>query len=172
MQKIRKEEAAGNPGGYQKMKKNMFTGLAFAMALTVGSLANMAPLAAAPSFDVATASEASVPDIKKGKATPSEATPSEATEYITDSVHYMLPEPERDGYVFVEWNTERDGSGDAYDAGEEIELSDQSLYAIWEAEDVEDLATPSDAEEAKGSLSASDEDDGDVIPDMEILPEP
>lgn len=173
MQKTRKEDAAGSPGGYKKMKKYMFTGLAFAMALTISGLANMAPLAAAPSFDVATASEASLPDIKKAKATPSDATPSDATpseaaEYITDSAYYMLPEPERDGYVFVEWNTEKDGTGDAYEAGEEVELNGMNLYAIWESDDDTDKASPSEAEEADYDV---DDEEEDYIPDMEILPE-
>ena len=38
------------------------------------------------------------------------------------------------GYAFTEWNTEADGSGDSYDAGDEIEDIDDDLelYAQWE----------------------------------------
>lgn len=44
----------------------------------------------------------------------------------------ILPEPIRDGYKFVEWNTQADGSGDSYMVGDEIEISPMVLYAIWE----------------------------------------
>ena len=38
----------------------------------------------------------------------------------------------KEGYEFVEWNTEADGSGDGFEAGSEIEVSeDTTLYAIW-----------------------------------------
>ena len=38
----------------------------------------------------------------------------------------------RDGYEFVEWNTESDGTGDKYSDGEIISLSKNvTLYAIW-----------------------------------------
>lgn len=36
------------------------------------------------------------------------------------------------GKIFVEWNTNNDGTGDSYGAGEDIELeADMTLYAIW-----------------------------------------
>lgn len=39
----------------------------------------------------------------------------------------------RDGYVFKDWNTEKDGSGDSYTEGSEIILTkDTVLYAIWQ----------------------------------------
>lgn len=39
---------------------------------------------------------------------------------------------ERDGYVFVGWNTEKDGTGKNYQEGEEISLTEnQTLYARW-----------------------------------------
>ncbi len=44
----------------------------------------------------------------------------------------ILPKPSRKGYRFVEWNTEKDGSGDSYHVGEIIEITDMTLYAIWE----------------------------------------
>ena len=38
----------------------------------------------------------------------------------------------KDGFEFKEWNTQADGKGTAYKAGEEIEISsNQVLYAIW-----------------------------------------
>lgn len=46
----------------------------------------------------------------------------------------ILPEPTREGYIFVEWNTERDGTGDSYAAGQEIEIMNGALFAIWEKE--------------------------------------
>ena len=41
----------------------------------------------------------------------------------------------RDGYNFLYWNTQSDGSGDAYYAGDSFSVSIMStfFYAIWEA---------------------------------------
>ena len=41
-----------------------------------------------------------------------------------------------DGFVFVEWNTKEDGTGDSYKAGDSISISDNiTLYAIWRRSD-------------------------------------
>lgn len=38
----------------------------------------------------------------------------------------------RDGYVFAEWNTKKDGTGNSYKEGDKIKLEeDVTLYAIW-----------------------------------------
>ena len=41
----------------------------------------------------------------------------------------------REGFAFVEWNTEPDGYGTGYDAGDTLTIgtADVTLYAIWEA---------------------------------------
>ena len=41
----------------------------------------------------------------------------------------------REGFAFVEWNTEPDGYGDSYEPGDTLTVgtSDITLYAIWEA---------------------------------------
>ena len=44
-----------------------------------------------------------------------------------ESLRWSTP----DGYLFVEWNTERDGSGTAYSAGD-VTKSKITLYTIWE----------------------------------------
>lgn len=50
--------------------------------------------------------------------------------------HVEIPTPDGfsppDGMLFLQWNTEHDGSGTAYDGGEEMELiGDITLYAQW-----------------------------------------
>lgn len=41
----------------------------------------------------------------------------------------------RDGFTFLEWNTEADGTGTGYDAGDTLTIGSAAvtLYAIWEA---------------------------------------
>lgn len=40
--------------------------------------------------------------------------------------------PTRDGYVFVKWNTQSNGSGTDYDANDEISITQNTtLYAVW-----------------------------------------
>ena len=44
--------------------------------------------------------------------------------------------PTRDDYVFVNWNTQTDGKGTAYNSGDQITITgNTTLYAIWEAEE-------------------------------------
>ena len=44
----------------------------------------------------------------------------------------LVAAPTSLGYTFVKWNTQADGNGTAYDAAEEITLTDSTdLYAIW-----------------------------------------
>ena len=44
----------------------------------------------------------------------------------------------REGYEFVEWNTESDGTGDDYDEGDEVTLTeDLVLYAMWKGDKVQ-----------------------------------
>jgi uncharacterized repeat protein (TIGR02543 family) len=53
-------------------------------------------------------------------------------------VHYQfivgnIPDPNRKGYTFIEWNTESDGSGDTYNSSTLFNsTSDVDLYAQWE----------------------------------------
>jgi uncharacterized repeat protein (TIGR02543 family) len=64
--------------------------------------------------------------------------------YYVSRNEVALPEPERENYIFVEWNTARDGSGDGYGAGEIFKIKNITLYAVWEKEAVE-VATSSNA---------------------------
>lgn len=50
--------------------------------------------------------------------------------YISAS-QIILPEPNRDNYDFIEWNTKNDGTGKSYGGGEIIEIQNIVLYAIW-----------------------------------------
>ena len=44
---------------------------------------------------------------------------------------------EREGYEFVEWNTDPEGRGDSYDAGDSITVTeDLTLYAMWKGDKV------------------------------------
>lgn len=73
-------------------------------------------------------------DIVDNMPLASENTLSGATVILSETV------PERDNYIFLEWNTEDDGSGDSYLPGGELlvdgELDESgntvTLYAIWE----------------------------------------
>lgn len=122
--------------------------------------------------------EATISDAAPGIATVSDAdvqkaaSPSEPTVlYVTSNI-ITLPTPEREGYLFIEWNTDQNGNGDSYNAGDEFEIKDITLYAIWERK----CATPSNADkratasEAKRKATDSDADDADdiFIPDLEI----
>ncbi|MBR7022520.1 MAG: InlB B-repeat-containing protein, partial [Bacteroidales bacterium] len=64
-----------------------------------------------------------------------------------------------DGHTFSEWNTQADGDGDPYDAGDEIAniQANLQLYAIW----IED--TPSDAQWVLTNLADLTENDVFVI---------
>ena len=50
---------------------------------------------------------------------------------------YILPTPEREGYIFIEWNTKPDGSGDSYAGGSKVKnLTNEDgskiqFYAMW-----------------------------------------
>lgn len=119
-------------------------------------------------------------DVQKNTATVSDASKAaeeemhiaERAAIISSSSKFVtLPEPSRDGYVFIEWNTSQDGSGSAFTAGEQIEIRDMSLYAIWK----ENTATPSNADRAtasetdrKATDSDADYEDDMIIPDLEI----
>jgi hypothetical protein len=87
-------------------------------------------------------SPATASNAEHSKATDSNAVVVEAGD--SEANRYTLPEPEREGYHFLEWNTKRDGSGDSYFAGETIRIRNMTLYAIWEKE-ADVTATPSNA---------------------------
>lgn len=53
--------------------------------------------------------------------------------YFRNEHEYVLPNAQKDGYEFVEWNTEEDGSGLSYMAGESLRITgEMNLYAIWD----------------------------------------
>ena len=56
-----------------------------------------------------------------------------AVEVKVNSDTVILPTPEREGYVFIEWNSESDGSGESFQAGDTFVItSEVELFAIWE----------------------------------------
>lgn len=72
------------------------------------------------------------------------------------AIEIILPEPYRKGYTFMEWNTEPDGSGEFYVAGEFVRITEMTLYAVWEKDEAEDVisvetATSSNAKRATSS---------------------
>lgn len=108
------------------------------------------------------------PELRDQSATPADAqmqlaAPGNAKYYATDDCvddtlppditevscieadEYILPEPIRDGFYFVEWNTAKDGSGESYAAGESILIRQMTLYAIWDSEEYV-IASASNAE--------------------------
>ena len=106
------------------------------------------------------------------KSEPEEATPSEETSEVEEydieieEPRYELPLPEMDGYIFVEWNTKEDGTGESFKAGDKIVIrDDMELYAIWKEDLSKDpkWATPDDA------IYNEPEDiyaDGDIVDDV------
>ena len=57
-----------------------------------------------------------------------------STVVFTEDGMLILPRPVKEGKVFIEWNTEEDGSGYGYKAGEIVDPTDIVLYSIWENE--------------------------------------
>lgn len=75
--------------------------------------------------------------------------------YVSET-EVILPEPYRKGYTFMEWNTEPDGSGEFYVAGEVVRITEMTLYAVWEKDETErvisaETATSSNAKQAISS---------------------
>lgn len=57
-----------------------------------------------------------------------------------------LPEPERDGYEFIEWNTAANGSGTDYQPGDiTMPANNLTLYALWEDSDGISMETENSA---------------------------
>ena len=94
------------------------------------------------------------PDIKAEEEFPEEVTEPEMKEELPEEEEYtvsevrftedgmlILPRPVKEGKVFIEWNTEEDGSGTGYKAGEIVDPTDIVLYSIWadEVETVNDV---------------------------------
>lgn len=58
--------------------------------------------------------------------------PSSQTKWYDETLSLSTEIPNRKGYTFLCWNTEPDGSGISYSAGEDyIENSELTLYAQW-----------------------------------------
>lgn len=77
-------------------------------------------------------------------------------ELYVSATEVILPEPYRKGYTFMEWNTEPDGSGEFYVAGEVVRITEMTLYAVWEKDETErvisvETATSSNAKQATSS---------------------
>lgn len=75
--------------------------------------------------------------------------------YVSET-EVILPEPYRRGYTFMEWNTEPDGSGEFYVAGEVVRITEMTLYAVWEKDETEgvisvETVTSSNAKRATSS---------------------
>lgn len=76
-----------------------------------------------------------------------------------------LYKPKKDDYVFVEWNTKKNGNGTSYDYDEEIKIkNDMTLYAQWEDEE-EDGNNGSDSSDkvAVTDIIVTGEDDQSTI---------
>lgn len=80
----------------------------------------------------------------------------EDEELYVSATEVILPEPHRRGYTFMEWNTEPDGSGEFYVAGEVVRITEMTLYAVWEKDGTErvisvETATSSNAKRVTSS---------------------
>ncbi len=68
--------------------------------------------------------------------------PKETTQTVIGGSGLSKP-----GYTFVEWNSQKDGSGDTYEAGDSIVMSsNMTVYAIWESVNVTGVDIISDVE--------------------------
>ena len=125
-------------------------------------------------------------------ASPPVATPSvaSASDALRDNI-LVLPEAEREGFMFLGWSDEEDGEV-VYEAGDEIVIDGEMvLYAVWSEEPA--IATPSNAsrsdepgdagatsdldvtEATPSEASRADEDEEEIPssrPDPEPDPEP
>ena len=90
---------------------------------------------------------------------------------FTEDGMLILPRPVMEGKVFVEWNTEEDGSGVGYKPGEIVDPMGITLYAVWAdeaAEEAPEEATPEeasyeDAVTASGGLGAEQPEVGSGV---------
>lgn len=63
-----------------------------------------------------------------------DGTDSSSEVTMSGTTHYYLPTPNREGYTCINWNTEPDGTGQAYALDEICSFgNDITLYAQWEA---------------------------------------
>ncbi len=102
------------------------------------------------------------------KKTGMESARKQAEELYTSATEVILPEPYRRGYIFLEWNTEPDGSGEFYSAGEVVRITEMTLYAVWEKDETEGIisvetATASNAKWATASNAERVETAGGVM---------
>lgn len=99
---------------------------------------------------------------------------------------FTIPDaqPTRDGYLFNGWNTQPDGSGDAYDPGQVITLSYDNpavtLYAQWEAPapdtpdgpdaagDASNEPSGTPDENSAGATDEQGEDAGETLNDVAV----
>lgn len=62
------------------------------------------------------------------------------TKTVEEGDKLKLYEPSKNGYVFVEWNTKKNGKGTGYDADTKVKITeDLTLYAQWEEEEEEEV---------------------------------
>lgn len=89
---------------------------------------------------------------------------------ITPANHKVKPIKEtgltKNGFEFKEWNTQTDGKGTAYKAGDEMKISsNQVLYAIWEEK------TPSPEPQPEPQPEPKPEPKPEPIPETKHIPE-
>ncbi len=80
-----------------------------------------------------------------------------------------LPLPEKEGYTFKGWNTESDGTGDSYSAGDEILVdTDIELFAMWEKIEIDCSDGTILFREDFGGNSVNDPLYGPALPDTVV----
>lgn len=90
--------------------------------------------------------------------------------YKRNAVVRVLPKPAdlvKDGHVFENWNTERDGSGQSFDAGRTFRIrANVTLYAQWEPVEVQVECNPSspDWNSARGDCAENPDPTQDPTP--------
>ena len=88
--------------------------------------------------------------------------PGTTTDFSPYEVITLATLDDTDEHVFVGWNTKADGSGKAYDAGDEISMpsSDATLYANWsiKAEAIEKVNNVIDKIDAIGNVDLNSAD--------------
>jgi len=88
-----------------------------------------------------------------------------AVEVEVNSDTVILPTPEREGYVFIEWNSESDGSGESFQAGDTFVItSEVELFAIWEEKERSSLTLNLNEDSFVKETFFEEEEEGVTVP--------
>ena len=86
-------------------------------------------------------------------------------DYTYSETLITLPEPEREDYTFIKWNSETDGTGTTYtDSNINKLTTDTTAYAIWSTDEITISFVTNNGETIDDIVVAYDTPIGDVLP--------